>query len=322
MKTRLVYSPHYNFSMLGLEKLHPFDAAKYGKVWRSLYKKFGNKLNHQTTFVQTPATNRELLLVHTEEYLQSLKQNKVIATILDIPLVAWLPHYLLQKGSITPARYATAGTIIATQQALDGAIVFNLGGGFHHAFSDHGEGFCFFADAALALKIAINNHLIRSDDTVIMIDLDVHRGNGFASFQQDERGHARKNVGIFDLYNMQAYPGPKNDPDEQFPFVIPLRAGTGSEEYLSILQSELPEFMETYSGAKLAFYNAGTDILATDKIGGLNVNYKSVVARDKFVIDMLYARKIPTVIMTSGGYSPYSYQLIAELASYVLALNR
>lgn len=322
MKTRLVYSPQYNFSMLGLEKLHPFDATKFSKVWQQLQKRFGHKLNHQTTFVNKPVTNQELLLVHTEEYLQSLKQNKVIADVLDIPLVAWLPHYLLQKGLVTPARYATAGTIIATQQALDGAIVFNLGGGFHHAFSDHGEGFCFFADAALALKIATNNQLIASNDTVIMIDLDAHRGNGFASFQQDRQGHVKNTVGIFDLYNMHAYPGPKNDPEEKFPFVIPLRAGMGSAEYLDLLKSELPEFLETYSGAKLAFYNAGTDILATDRLGGLNVNYDSIIARDKFVIDMLHARNISTVIMTSGGYSAYSHQLVAELAAYVLTLNR
>lgn len=322
MKTRLVYSPHYNFSMLGLEKLHPFDATKFSKVWQTLYKKYGNKLNHYTTFVNTPVTNRELLLVHTEEYLHSLKYSKVIADILDIPLLAWMPHYLLQKGSITPAKYATAGTIIATQQALDGAIVFNLGGGFHHAFSDHGEGFCFFADAALALKIAINNHLLAENDRVMMIDLDAHRGHGFASFQHDDSGQVKKNIGIFDLYNAQAYPGPNNDPEETLPFVIPLRAGTGSEEYLDLLQRELPTFLKAYSGAKLAFYNAGTDVLATDRLGGLNVNYASIIARDKFVINMLHARNIPTVIMISGGYSPYSHQLIAELAAYVLTLHR
>lgn len=321
MKTRLVYSPHYNYSMLGLEKFHPFDAEKFSKAWQCLYKKFGLKLNHHTTFVNTPVSNRELRLVHSEEYLLSLKQNKVIAAILDIPLLTWLPHYLLEKGSITPARYATAGTIIATQQALDGAIVFNMGGGFHHAFADHGEGFCFFADAALALKIAGDNHLIAADDTVIMIDLDVHRGNGFASFQQDSQGRARKTVGIFDLYNTQAYPGPNDDPEEEFPFVIPMQAGTDSEEYLALLTSALPEFMKRYSGAKLAFYNAGTDILTTDRLGGLKVSYEAIVARDKFVIDMLHSRKIPTVIMTSGGYSPHSYQLIADLASYLLNLQ-
>lgn len=321
MKTRLVYSPHYDFSLMGLEKLHPFDPKKFSKTWQLLYKKFGRKLNHQTTFVNTPVTNQELLLIHSEAYLQSLKQNKVIADILDIPLVAFIPHYFLQKGIITPAKYATAGTIIATQQALDGAMVFNLGGGFHHAFADHGEGFCFFSDAALALKIATNNHLIGLDDTVVMIDLDAHRGNGFASLQQQRMAHNKSAMGIFDLYNMQAYPGLQDDPEGEFPFVIPLRAGLGSDEYLALLKTELQEFLKTYSGAKLAFYNAGTDILATDKLGGLNVNYDAIIARDKFVIDQLHARKIPTVVMTSGGYSPYSYQLIAELASYILGLN-
>ncbi|HWV14104.1 MAG TPA: histone deacetylase [Cellvibrio sp.] len=316
MKTRLVYSPHYDFSMLGLEKLHPFDPQKFSKAWQLLYKNFGRELNHRTTFVNAPVTNRELSLVHNEKYLQSLRENKVIANILAIPLMAFIPHYFLNKGIIAPARYATSGTIIATQQALGGAIVFNLGGGFHHAFADHGEGFCFFADAALALQIAINNQLLCATDCVISIDLDAHRGNGLASLLQDH-----PHAGIFDLYNMQVYPGLKDDPHEKYPFIIPLRAGLNCEGYLSLLKRKLPLFLQQYSGAKLAFYNAGTDILATDKLGGLNVSYEAIVERDKFVIDQLYARKIPTVIMTSGGYSPYSYKLIADLATHVLKLN-
>ncbi|MES2673661.1 MAG: histone deacetylase [Pseudomonadota bacterium] len=316
MKTRLVYSPHYDFSILGMEKLHPFDAKKFSKAWTLLQQEFGDTSKQHTTFVSAPVSDQELLAVHTEDYLKSLMHSKAIADVIEVSLLALLPSSLLRKGLVTPAKYATAGTILATRQALEGAVVFNLGGGFHHAFADHGEGFCFFADAAVALAAGRNNNLISQDDTVVMIDLDAHRGNGFTSFCEND-----KSVGIFDLYNMQAYPGLKDDPNDEFPFIIPLRAGLGSEEYLQILKEELPIFLNKYKTPKLAFYNAGTDIVATDKLGGLNVSYEAVIERDKFVIDQLRALNIPTVIMTSGGYSKESHKLIAELASYLLRIN-
>ena len=147
-----------------------------------------------------------------------------------------------------------------------------------------------------------------------MIDLDAHRGNGFESFYTDD-----PNVRMFDMYNMQIYPGlHPGDPDE-FPFLIPMRSNLGADEYLNTLTSELPEFLAANADARLAFFNAGTDILATDRLGGLNVEYQAVQERDRFVVDQLRSRNIPTVILTSGGYSSESYRLIADLALYLLA---
>lgn len=317
MKTQLVYSPSYDFGILGMEKLHPFDAKKFSKAWSLLKEKFGDAINQNTTFVSAPVTDDELSIVHSKTYLQSLYTSSSVAEVIEIPALKFLPNFLLQKGLVNPVKYATAGSLIAAKQALDGAIVFNLGGGFHHAFSDHGEGFCFFADATFALETLKKEQRIAPDDTVIMIDLDAHRGNGFTSFYEDN-----KSVGIFDLYNMQAYPGLKNDPQDKFPFIIPLRAGLGSEDYLTLLKTELPLFLNTYKSPKLAFYNAGTDIVYSDKLGGLNISYDAVIERDKFVIDQLRALNIPTVIMTSGGYSQDSYKLVAELATYLLSINK
>ena len=214
---------------------------------------------------------------------------------------------------VDSARYATAGTLLAARQALDSSIVFNIGGGFHHAFSDHGEGFCFFADAAFALETLRAEHKISPTDKVLMIDLDAHRGNGFTSFYEKD-----KSVSIFDLYNMQVYPGLKQGEPDDFPFIIPLRAGLNSDEYLKTLKAELPLFLDSNPHPTLAFYNAGTDIVATDKLGALNVSYDAVNERDRFVVDLLREKNIPTVIMTSGGYSNDSYKLIADLASYLI----
>lgn len=313
MQTKLIFSPNYDFGIMGLEKLHPFDAKKFSKAWALLTNKFGEKINSFTTLIENPVTDEELEIVHSREYLTSLRQSKVIASVVEIAPLRFVPNFILQKGLVDSAKYATAGTLLAARKALDSAIVFNIGGGFHHAFADHGEGFCFFADAAFALETLRAKEKILPADKVLMIDLDAHRGNGFTSFYEKD-----KSVGIFDLYNMQVYPGLKQGDPDDFPFIIPLRAGLGSDEYITILKTELPLFLDANPKPKLAFYNAGTDILAADKLGALNVSYEAINERDRFVVDSLRERNIPTVIMTSGGYSSDSYKLIADLASYLI----
>ena len=313
MKTQLVYSPEYNFSIMGLEKLHPFDAKKFSRTWSLLQAEFGETLSNLTTIITEPVSDEQLTLVHTPAYLESLKNSKAVARVVEISALQFLPNFILQKGLITPAKFATAGTIEATRQALDGCIAFNLGGGFHHAFADHGEGFCFFADAALALETAKAESKLGVNDKVLMIDLDAHRGNGFTSFYKHN-----PNVGIFDLYNMQVYPGLMQDDSDSFPYIIPMRAGLGSNDYLEIVKTELPRFLDQWPQPKLVFYNAGTDILSTDKLGALNVSFEAVKERDRFVVDLLRERNIPTIIMTSGGYSDDSLKLIAELASHLI----
>lgn len=314
MKTHLVYSSHYDFNIMGLDRLHPFDAKKFSRAWSLLESEFGSDLNKVTTYVSEPVTDEQLEKVHDQKYLQSLKKSKVISKVIEAPLLSFIPNLLLQKGLVEPAKYATAGTLVAANIACDqNAVVFNLGGGFHHAFPDHGEGFCFFADAALAIKILRDENKINQTDNILMIDLDVHRGNGFAHFYESD-----KNVGIFDLYNMQIYPGYFDDADEQHPFIIPMRAGLNSENYLDLLKTEFPAFLNSFKYPKIAFYNAGSDILNTDKLGKLDVNFDAVRERDRYIVDSLRARKIPTVIMTSGGYSQESYKLIADLASYLV----
>jgi histone deacetylase 11 len=313
MKSRLIFSPNYDFGMMGLEKLHPFDAKKFSKAWSILLQEFGGKLSGVSSYVTAPVNEEALGVIHSKDYLASLSESKNVASVVEIPALRFVPNAVLQKGLIEPARYATAGTLLAAREALESNIVFNLGGGFHHAFFDHGEGFCFFADAAFAIETLRAENQLSRNDKVLMIDLDAHRGNGFTSFYEND-----KSVSIFDMYNMQVYPGLKQGDPDDFPFIIPLRSGLGSAEYLQTLKAELPLFLESNPEPVLAFYNAGTDILASDKLGGLNVDYDSVNERDQFVIDLLRERNIPTVIMTSGGYSKDSYKLVADLAAYLI----
>lgn len=313
MKTKLVYSPRYNFGLMGLEKLHPFDAKKFSRTWHSLESEWRGQLSDYAVDVPEPISDEQLLRVHSSAYLNSLHSNKNITKVVEISAIHFLPNLMLQKGLITPARFATAGTLEAARLALTGCMAMNIGGGFHHAFADHGEGFCFFADAALAIETLRAEDKLSPTSNIVMIDLDAHRGNGFTSFYEDD-----KHVGIFDLYNMQVYPGLKEGDPEDFPWIIPMRAGLGSSEYLQLVEAELPRFLDHWQQPALAFYNAGTDVLSTDKLGALNVSYDAVKTRDRFVVDLLRKKSIPTVTMTSGGYSKESYQLIAALASYLI----
>ena len=210
-------------------------------------------------------------------------------------------------------KLACEGTRLATEHALKGAMVMNVGGGFHHAFSDHGEGFCVYADGAVAIKDARRCGALAESDKVLMIDLDAHRGNGFESIFRDDPA-----VEMFDMYNFQVYPGIYEGDMDEFPFIIPLKNKVNDEVYLNALKEELPRFMEKNAQPKLVFYNAGSDILAGDNLGNLNVSYDGVVERDRYVIEMLAAMNVPTVIMTSGGYTNDSYKLVASLASMVI----
>jgi len=185
----------------------------------------------------------------------------------------------------------------------------NIGGGFHHAFADHGEGFCLFADAAIAIAAARSSGALAAGDPVAIIDLDAHRGNGV--WEICGRDPA---VRVMDVYNFQTYPGLFPGAVEDFPFQIPLKAGTSDAAYLDTVRQELPRFLDGLPRPRLAIYNAGTDVLAGDPIGGLAVSPEGVVKRDRLVLAPLAERQIPTVIVTSGGYTRRSHELVAELA--------
>ncbi|AZZ91031.1 hypothetical protein EUZ85_09975 [Hahella sp. KA22] len=137
MKTLLAYSPHYDFQLPGIAALHPFDVKKYSRAWGVLIQRFGDDLARNRLQINAPVSLETLGLAHSHEYLASLNQAAAISRVVESSLVQWLPASLLQKGLLTPAKYAVAGTITAARKAIEEeAIVFNLGGGFHHAFRD------------------------------------------------------------------------------------------------------------------------------------------------------------------------------------------
>ena len=318
MTTRLIYSPGYDLTLYGLERLHPFDGRKFSRAWSLITRALGGAPTDRWDEPAAEVSADRLRLAHTEAYLATLAtSSEAIASALEMPFLRLLPHSVLESRVLTPMRLAVQGTIQATERALGGDTAMNIGGGFHHAFPDHGEGFCLYADVPVAIAHHRESGLLGQSDPVLIIDLDAHRGNGFfAAFENDPAVH------IFDLYNAQRYPGFFPGDEDRYPFQVPMRAGLGDEEYMAALDEELPNFLDSVQAPRIAIYNAGTDIVAGDRLGGLAVSYDGVRARDRKVVDALADRGIPTVIVTSGGYSKASHRLIADLAIHLVGPTR
>ncbi|HET6148323.1 MAG TPA: histone deacetylase [Polyangia bacterium] len=320
MKPVLVYAPGYDLSLPGFDRFHPFDGRKFSRAWRLIEKRLGTSLASCWDSPAVPADDVDLLRVHSSEYLSSLAASPaVVAKALEIWPLKLLPRGIIQRRLLHPMKLAVAGTILATRRALqgDGAVAMNVGGGFHHAFRDHGEGFCLYADVAVALATARASGALGERDPVAVIDLDAHRGNGVWDILGSDPA-----VRVLDVYNFQTYPGLFDGDTEDFPFLVPIKAGTADGPYLDIVRQELPRFLAAMPKPRLAVYNAGTDILAGDPVGHLAVSAEGVIARDRFVLETLIGAEIPTAIVTSGGYTHRSHELIAELALSAVDLLR
>lgn len=312
IQPRIVYSPDYDVRFLGLEKLHPFDSCKYSRAWNHLIEKFGSEIDRFRIIPKLPATDDDLKLIHTPDYLQSLKQSPQVAKALELGEIGLLPAWVLDRQVLQPMRLATQGTILAAQAAIEHGIAINLSGGYHHASRDHGEGFCVYADVAIAIETLRRSNTLEAEDQVIVIDLDAHQGNGVErTFHDDPKVH------ILDMYNQNIYP---QDwwAKERIDCDIPINRGISDRDYLDLLKQKLPAFLQTVDRPKIAFYNAGTDIYASDPLGGLNISEQGVLERDRFVFHTLTEAGIPWVMVLSGGYTKQSYLLVANSVAYVL----
>ncbi len=305
---KIVYSDGYDLHVPLLDHLHRFDGRKYSRAYAVLQERFGaDALRHVTHSPVREVAEADLLLVHTADYLESLNSGAVLAHALEVPPLRFVPASIRHQRLLSPMRLAVQGTIDSAELALTHGLAYHLGGGFHHAFRDHGEGFCVYADAAIAIHSLRSRKLLLDTDKILVIDLDAHRGNGCEQiFESDST------VQFLDIYNFQIYPGPLDADELQAPYMIPIKAQTSDEEYLQTLNEALPRFLADNAGAKLAIYNAGTDILAGDPLGRLAVSEGGTLKRDRIVLEALAERNIPSLVLTSGGYTARSYAVIAE----------
>lgn len=183
------------------------------------------------------------------------------------------------------------GTIKASEYALKYGIAMNIAGGTHHAYTNRGEAFCMLNDQAIGAKFLLKNGLVKK---VLIVDLDVHQGNGTAEIFKNDAS-----VFTFSMHGKNNYPFKK----EQSDLDIELDNNVGDSEYLSILKKVLPQLIEKEQ-PDFIYYLCGVDVIATDKLGKLSLTIEGCKQRDKFVLETCKSQNIPVMCSMGGGYSP------------------
>jgi len=305
-KIPIIYSDNYNITLFGIQKLHSFDSEKYGKIAKYLMDNL--KISKEQFYSPKKITDNELLKVHTQRYLNSLKNSATIANIGEIGLLKIIPNFILQQRLLEPMRYGTGGTILGAKLALEKGWAINLSGGYHHTKSDTSGGFGFYADVPLAINIIWENN---PNLRVLIIDLDAHQGNGNESILKDD-----PRIFILDMYNEDNYPR-DNEVKKYIDFNIPIK-NIDTQNYISIINKEIPIAIKE-SSPDLIIYNAGTDIYTKDPIGKINVSREGIIQRDEIVFRNAISNNIPILMVLSGGYSSESANIIGESIKNIIS---
>lgn len=275
---KYVYSDEYWMVDIGP---HVFPIKKYRLLYEKLLQ---SGVKRQCFFTPSSAPDEDILLVHSPKYIRKLKTGNLsrseIAT-LELPFSQELVRF---------AWLNCGGTILAARLALDNGLAVHLGGGFHHAFPDHGEGFCVLNDVAVATEKVRREGKARR---IMIVDCDVHQGNGTAFIFAH-----RQDVFTFSIHQMDLYPAekPKSSVD------VELWSDDGDKEYLSALRTHFPRLYHHFR-PQLVFYLAGADPYEKDQLGGLKLTMKGLKERDKIIIGEARRLNIPVIILLAGGYA-------------------
>lgn len=226
-----------------------------------------------------------VLKVHDKNYVDSL-----LNLTLDAKAVRKI-GFPLSKALVERELRIAQGTIMGCIKALECGFAFNIAGGTHHAFSGHGEAFCMLNDQAIAAHYLLDNALANK---ILIIDLDVHQGNGTAEIFKNTTS-----VFTFSMHGKTNYPFKKEISDLD----IPLDDGTNDATYLAILAEVLPTIINQQK-PDFIFYLAGVDILKTDKLGKLSCSIEGCKKRDELVFTICKEKNIPVQVSMGGGYSP------------------
>ncbi len=277
---RIAYDPIYAHP---LPEGHRFPMIKYELIPEQLL--YEGSIHHEQLFTPAPCADATILLTHSEAYFKKLTEQTLSAREQRHIGFPQSPALTLRE------RIITQGTIDCCRYAMHSGIAFNVAGGTHHAFRDRGEGFCLLNDFAVAANFLLHSGQAQS---ILIIDLDVHQGNGTAAlFQEEER------VFTFSMHGAHNYPFQKEKSDLD----IPLPDGIGDEEYLSLLQTHLHRILAKRR-FDFAFYLSGVDILETDKFGKLKITMEGSCRRDRLVMETLIKNALPCCVAMGGGYSP------------------
>ena len=282
-----------------LPKNHRFPMEKYNLLPEQLI--YEGTVKPENFFVPEPLSETEVLRTHDPAYWQKLKDQQLSRQEERRTGFPLSPELVQREITIMN------GTVQAALFALDHGIAMNIAGGTHHAFTNRGEGFCLLNDIAIAA-----NHLLDRDlaKQVLVVDLDVHQGNGTAQIFQDE-----PRVFTFSMHGASNYPMHKEKSDLD----VGLADGTDDAAYLKLLDYHLKDLLDTVE-PDFVFFQSGVDVLATDKLGRLGMSIEGCKERDRMVLESCKLNRIPMVASMGGGYSERIAHIVeAHANTYRLA---
>ncbi|WP_375578063.1 histone deacetylase [Marivirga tractuosa] len=282
-----------------LPENHRFPMEKYELLPQQLI--YEGTVTENNFYSPELLSEEDILAIHKEEYWQKLKNlalSRKEERRTGFPLSAAL---------VERERIINQGTIDAANFALQYGVAMNIAGGTHHAFTDKGEGFCLLNDIAIAAHYLLKNNKAQK---ILVVDLDVHQGNGTAEIFQHN-----PNVFTFSMHGKGNYPMHKEKSDLD----IELEDKTDDKTYLKILRENLPRLIDEQQ-PDFIFFQSGVDVLATDKLGRLGMSIGGCKERDKVVFEHCYKNEIPVVASMGGGYSEKIAHIIeAHANTYRLA---
>lgn len=262
---------------------HRFPMLKYELIPEQLLHE--GTISTQNIFTPGICAIETVLLTHESGYVNKLLNQTLSAS--EQRRIGFPQSPELTRRELV----ITQGTIDCCSYAREYGVALNIAGGTHHAFADKGEGFCLLNDMATAA-----NYLLQQQQAqrILIIDLDVHQGNGTAKIFE-----TIPNVFTFSMHGEHNYPFHKEKSDLD----LPLKDGTTDQQYLGLLTETLPHLIDTVK-PDFAFYQSGVDILETDKFGKLKISLEGCKQRDRFVFTTLQQNNIPVAVSMGGGYSP------------------
>jgi acetoin utilization deacetylase AcuC-like enzyme len=276
---KLFYSDTF---VLPLPEGHRFPMEKYRRLRERLVA--AQIVPPETLRVPHAATDTELLRAHSPDYLRRCQAGELTAQEIRRIGFPWSPEM------VERSRRSSGATIEACRAALEDGLAASLAGGTHHAYRDHGEGYCVFNDSAVAARAMQAEGRARR---VVIVDCDVHQGNGTAAILAGD-----ETIFTFSIHGANNFPFHK----EQSDLDIALDDGAGDEAYLEALDHGLSQAIEL-SRADLAIYLAGADPFADDRLGRLALSKRGLAERDRMVFDYCHQAGLPIAITMAGGYA-------------------
>ena len=276
---KIAYNQNYIYP---LEENHRFPMIKYELIPEQLIRE--NTCSSENFFSPTKIDSKIVLKTHQREYFErftSLKLSKKEIREIGFPLSQELVERELQIAE---------GTIKGVKYSIKNGISMNIAGGTHHAFYDRGEAFCMLNDQAIATNYIIQEGLFKK---ILIIDLDVHQGNGTASLF-----NSNPNVYTLSFHGKKNYPFRKEKSDLDMEF----DDNTNDEEYLKVLRETIPKVIDQFE-PEFIFYLSGVDVLENDKLGRLSLTINGCKERDRFILEICKNNSIPVQVSMGGGYS-------------------